>query len=170
MIPRNVTTAMSDAFARIRWSVFEDISKARVAVAGAENSSAELEPFVGHPIAAESAARVPLEEITLSIKALDDYDILDYESPEPIQVRGKDGGNVTVGDVIEQLSPYFLAHKKDILEAKAPMLNISPADISPDTRIFFDQFYGIITPTLTHLGVQLWAEGEDDVTFEEHFY
>jgi hypothetical protein len=169
MSTTNVTTAMSDAFARIRWSVFEDISKIRIDRDDEENSHAELEPFIGHPIGAEAASEVPLHEITLSIVALDEYEGDIYEAPSPVLIRRKDGGIVTVGDVVEQLAPHLVAHKKEILEAKAPFLNISPEDIPANTRVFFDQFFGIITPGLNALGVELWAEGEDDESFGEHF-
>jgi hypothetical protein len=38
-----------------------------------------------------------------------------------------------------------------------------------DTKIFFDQFFGINTPGLDALGIELWIEVEDGVTIEEHF-
>lgn len=150
---------MSSAFARIKWSVFEDIST--ILVEGDEGfSGAGVKPFISHPIAAEAASEIPLEEIRLSIDVLDDYEGLDYEAPDAVVIRGKDGGIVTVGDVVEQLAPHFIAHKKDILFCKAPMLNIDPWEISMNHKVFFHQFLSIITPGLHAVRVDLWAEGE----------
>jgi hypothetical protein len=170
----NVTTAMNSAFARLKWSVFEDLSTIRVAPEEEEDSGAEFKPFIGHPLAAEAATEVPLHEIRFSIMALDEFeggddDDQDLEAPDAVVVRGKDGNIVTIEDVVEQLSPHFNAHKREILEVKAPFVNVSPADISMDTKVFFDQFFGIITPGLSALGIELWIEGEDGESIEEHF-
>jgi hypothetical protein len=111
-----------------------------------------------------------LYTITLSaVVVLDKWKSDGYKRPKPVMVRRKDSGVVTIGDVVEQLSPHFMAHKKGILEAKAHFLKISPKDIPTDTRVFFDQFLGIITPGLSHLGVELWAEGEEGKSVEQYF-
>jgi hypothetical protein len=86
-----------------------------------------------------------------------------------VTVRRKDGGVFTIGDVVKQRSPYFLANQSDILKAKAPFLNTSLEDLPEKTRIFFDGVFGIITPHKLHLGIELWIEGEDGESVEQHF-
>jgi hypothetical protein len=93
----------------------------------------------------------------------------DYKGPDSVVVRGRDGNIVTIGDVVEQLSPYFKAHNREIMTFKAPFLNVSLGDVSIDTKIFFHQFFGIITPGLSALAVELWAEGEEGESIDEHF-
>ncbi|KAF2844400.1 hypothetical protein T440DRAFT_523537 [Plenodomus tracheiphilus IPT5] len=168
---------MSSAFAWIKWSVFEDMST--ILVKGDKGyevlSGAGVKPFIGHPIAAEAASEIPLHEIKLTISVMDEHEGLnekdeEYESPNPVDVRGEDGGMVTVGDVVEQLSPHFATHKKEILEFVAPMLNISPKDVLMNHKVFFNYFFGVITPGSHSLVVELWAKGEFDWSIEMLFY
>lgn len=181
----SVETSMSEAFDRLRWSVFEEVSKILVAD-DTERPNPELSPFVSHPIATEAASEIPLHEIAFSIEILDDYEAAEYVRPDPLVVRKADGGIVTVADVVEQLSAHFIAHKDEILEAKEPFLHttvhstdgelsmsISPLpvdqDIPADTQVFFDGFFGGIEPGRSALPVQLWAEGEGGESIEDHF-
>jgi hypothetical protein len=163
---------MSEAFDRLRWSVSEDISTILVAPTS-EDPGAVWLPFLGHPIAAEPASEIPLREIGLTSEVLGDYDGFDdndewYEAPDAWIVRREDGGIVTVGDVVEQLPLHLFAHKKEILEFIAPMLNITPGDLLEDTMIFFDGFPDAISPRNNDVGVSLWAEGQDGMSVDEN--
>jgi hypothetical protein len=169
----NAINSMSEAFNRLRWSVFEDISTILVAPTSEDSGAAWL-PFLNHPIAAEPASEIPLREIGLTCEVLGDYDGLDdndewYEAPDAWIVQREDGGIVTVGDVVEQLPRHLFAHKKEILEFIAPMLNITPGDLPEDTRIFFDGFTHAISPRDNDVGVSLWAEGQDGMSVDEKF-
>jgi hypothetical protein len=110
-------------------------------------------------------------------------DLPDYEAPRPLLVRRADGGVVTVGDVVEQLSPYLIGHKAKILEAKSPFLQMiheitaegehlvgipSHGDVvaPPDTRVAFDGFFGGIPVGRYFLHVELWADGEEGKTLK----
>jgi hypothetical protein len=114
-----VNTAMNPAFRRLRWSVFEDVSNIRV-VEDLDSPQPELFPFLDHHIAGEPATKIPLREIPIDIDALMAWETSDYERPESLTVHRADGGAVTVGDVVEQLSGYIIANKDDLLEATAP--------------------------------------------------
>jgi hypothetical protein len=67
---------MSEAFRRLRWSVFEDISTILVAPTSEDPGAAWL-PFLGHPIAAEPASETPLRAIGFTCEVLNNYDCLD---------------------------------------------------------------------------------------------
>ena len=104
-----------------------------------------------------------------------------YPRPEPLLVTRTDGGTVTVADVVQQLSVYFLTRKEDILMAKA-YTNGDSSDhgadedqtanntlgkdrgTSPGTRVFFDGFFGVIEPTIDSVPVLLWA-GEESASY-----
>jgi hypothetical protein len=164
---------ISEAFRRLRWSVFEDISTILVAPTSEDPGAAWL-PFLGHPIAAEPASETPLRAIGFTCEVLNNYDCLDdnnewYEAPDAWIVRREDGGIVTVGDVVEQLPPHLFAHKKEILEFIAPMLNITPGDLPEDTRIFFDGFTSAISASDYDVEFSLWAEGENGMSADEKF-
>jgi hypothetical protein len=161
----NTMNCMSEAFRRLCWSVLEDISTILVAPTSEDPGAAWL-PFLGHPIAAEPASETPLRAIGFTCEVLNNYDCLDdndewYEAPDAWIVRREDGGIVTVGDVVEQLPPHLFAHKKEILEFVAPMLNITPGDLPEDTRIFFHGFTGAISASDYDVEFSLWAEGEN---------
>lgn len=180
-----VETAMSDAFNRIRWSVFEEVSS--ICVVDDPNSlTPRLSPFLGHPIAAEAASVIPLREMVFCIQILMEVEIPDdCERVESLFVRRADGDIVTVADVVEQLSGYFIANRDDILEAKAPFLYMThemedgmhvvgiPAlgsyPIPDDTKVFFDGFHGDIEVGECALNVDLWAAGEDGRSVEYYW-
>ncbi|KAI4706359.1 hypothetical protein J4E89_009093 [Alternaria sp. Ai002NY15] len=184
---------LNEAFERLRWSVFEDISNILVL----DDPKTDLSPFDGHAIGSEPASEIPLTKIAFSIDELNQFAALEtgfsddefdepgfeenrrYQRPEPLLVTRADGGTVTVADVVQQLSVYFLTHKEDILMAKAytngDMSDHGADDdqaatdtlakdqgVSPGTRVFFEGFFGIIEPTMDSLPVLLWAEGESD--------
>ena len=178
-----VNTAMNPAFHRLRWSVFEDVSNIRV-VEDLDNPQPELFPFLDHPIAGEPATKIPLREIPIDIEALMQWETSDYERPESLTVHRADGGAVTVGDVVEQLSGYIIANKDDILEATAPYLHMwtrsagdatnvtnIPAlghyDISDDTRAFFNGFSSDIAVDDLSINVKLWVEGQFGETIDD---
>jgi hypothetical protein len=184
-------TAMSEEFNRLRWSVFEDITKIQVAN-DPDGITPHLLPFLGHPIASEAASQDPLYEITFCIDALEEWEAPEYEEndiviPEPLVVRRADGGIVTISDVIEQLSRYIITHKDIILEAKSSCLHWTthetteggehidniPAyeDVlaSADTKVAFDGFFGSIEAGRYALPVVLWAEGEEGMTLEYYW-
>ncbi|KAI4948601.1 hypothetical protein J4E86_007949 [Alternaria arbusti] len=182
---------LNEAFERLRWSVFEDITNILVL----DDPKTDLSPFDGHAIASEPASEIPLTKIAFSIDELNEFAALEtgfsddefdepgfeenrrYQRPEPLLVTRTDGGTLTVADVIQQLSVYFLTHKEDILKAKA-YTNGDSSDhgadddqaatntlgkvrgTSPGTRVFFDGFFGIIEPTMDSVPVLLWAEEE----------
>jgi hypothetical protein len=167
--------APHDAFHRLRWSIFEDVSTILV-LDDPRSQNPSFSPFLGHAIAAEPASQVPLTKIAITNSYVDGYDLYDYESPEPLLVSRADGGTVTVADVVEQLSAYFASHREDIfmvleldLEKKPcrfvvdgkveydPTTLASGEQISPDTKVFFDGFFGVIEPD-SELPVQLCAE------------
>jgi len=182
---------LNEAFERLRWSVFEDITNILVL----DDPKTDLSPFDGHAIASEPASEIPLTKIAFSVDELNQFAALEtgfsddefdepgfeenrrYQRPEPLLVTRTDGATVTVADVVQQLSVYFLIHKEDILKAKA-YTNGDSSDhgadddqaatntlgkdrgTSPGTRVFFDEFFGIIEPTMNSVPVLLWAEEE----------
>jgi hypothetical protein len=164
-----------DAFDRLRWSIFEDVSTILV-LNNPRSQNPHFSPFVGHAIAAELASQIPLTKIAITNRYVDDYYLYDYEPPEPLLVSRADGGTVTVADVVKQLSAYFASHREDIFMVLELYLGKKPCrfvvdgkveydpttlaggeEISADTKVFFDGFFGIIEPDLK-LQVQLCAE------------
>jgi hypothetical protein len=164
-----------DAFHRLRWSIFEDVSTILV-LDDPRSQNPYFSPFVGHAIAAEPASQIPLTKIAITNSYVDGYDLYDYEPPEPLLVSRADGGTVTVADVVQQLSAYFASHREDIFMVLELYLGKKPCrfvadgkveydpttlaggeEISADTKVFFDGFFGIIEPDL-ELSVQLCAE------------
>ncbi|KAH7074588.1 hypothetical protein BKA63DRAFT_513299 [Paraphoma chrysanthemicola] len=125
-----VDTAMSEEFDRLRWSVFEDLSTIQVANES-ESIEPELSSFLGHPIASEPATEDPLHEIAFCSDDLQNFEAADFEAPEPLLVRRADGGIVTIGDVVEQLSRYFVkAQRQDTRSQKS----VSPVHSRSDGR------------------------------------
>jgi hypothetical protein len=164
---------IGEVFNRLRWSVFKDISTILVAPTSEDPDAAWL-PFLGHRIAAESASEIHLREIGFTCEVLSDYDGFDdndewYEAPDAWIARREDSSIVTVRDVVEQLPPHLYAHKKEIMEFIAPMLDITPGDLPEDTRIFFDGFTHAISPRDNDVGVSLWAECQDGMSVDEKF-
>jgi hypothetical protein len=180
---------LNDAFERLRWSIFEDVSRILV-LDEPESRSPGLSPFEGHTIAAEPASEIPLTEIAFSIDELNEFHangIPGFQRPKPVLVSRADGGTVTVADVVQQLSVYFLSHKEDILTAKEAYLEESTSDCGTDDeqvgtttigkghgahkpanrRVFFDGFFGIIEPTMKALPVLLWAKGEGSSSLDD---
>ena len=155
---------MNDAFDRLRWSIFEDISNILVRD-GPKTLNPDLSPFMGHAIATEPASQIPLTEIAFLIHdlAIHHSEFPDYAAPEDLRVSRADGGIVTVKDVVEQLSVYFQTHKEDILMAKE-----DDVEMTADTRVFFEGFFGKIEPISPSLPVMLWVEGEEGLTYEDH--
>jgi len=192
---------LNEAFERLRWSVFEDISNILV-LDEPRTQKPDLLPFEGHAIASEPASEIPLNKIAFSIDELNQFAALEtgfsdeefdepgfeenrrYQRPEPLVVTKGDGGTVTVADVVQQLSKYFLTHKEDILKAKAYMSG-STSDhqagdeqaitttlgedrgTSPGTKVFFEGFFGIIEPTMESLPVLLWTEGDGSFSLDD---
>ncbi|KAI4604746.1 hypothetical protein J4E83_010987 [Alternaria metachromatica] len=189
---------LNEAFERLRWSVFEDITNILVL----DDPKTALSPFDGHAIASKPASEIPLTKIAFSIDELNQFAALEtgfsddefdepgfeenrrYQRPQPLLVTREDGGTVTVADVVQQLSGYFLTHKEDILKAKVYMSgNTSDygADdkqaatatlgedrgVSPGTRILFEGFFGIIEPTMESLAVLLWTEGDGSFSLDD---
>jgi hypothetical protein len=172
-----IDTNMSEEFDRLRWSVFEDISKIQVAD-DSESIEPELSPFLGHPVASEPATEDPLDEIAFCSDDLQNFEGADFKAPEPLLVRRADGGIITIADVVEQLSHYFITHKDKILEAKSPSIQATheiteggehvvgiPASegvpAPADTKVVFEEFFGGISAGHYAVPVQLWAEGEE---------
>jgi hypothetical protein len=171
---------MNDAFERLRWSIFEDISAIQ-AVDSLDTPTPELSPFIAHPIALEVTSKVPLTKIAFTIEALDNFEHPYYRSPRRVFVRREDNAPLTVQDIVEQLSVYFKTHKDGILESKDGDLRTSIStvgedgkiypvttallgdddNISEDTRVFFDGFPGSLFSSDYALPVGLWAEGEE---------
>jgi hypothetical protein len=110
-----------DAFHRLRWSIFEDVSTILV-LDDPKSQNPYFSPFVGHAIAAEPASQIPLTKIAITNSYVDGYDLYDYESPEPLLVSRGDGGTVTVADVVQQLSAYFASHREDIIHGLGTLL------------------------------------------------
>jgi hypothetical protein len=178
-----IDTETNPAFCRLRWSVFEDVSHICV-VEDLDSPHQELSPFLNHRVAGEPATTIPLREIPIDIDALMAWETSDYERPESLTVHRADGGAVTVGDVVEQLSSYLIANKDDILEATAPCLSMRtqsagdarnvtsiPAlghyDISDDTRVFFNGFSSEIAVGDVSINVMLWVEGQFGETIDD---
>ena len=189
---------LNEAFERLRWSVFEDITNILVL----DDPKTDLSPFDGHAIASEPASEIPLTKIAFSVDELNQFAALEtgfsddefdepgfeenrrYQRPEPLLVTRTDGGTVTVADVVQQLSVYFLTHKEDILMAQA-YTNRDTSDhganddqaatnklgkdrgTSPGTRVFFDGFFGVIEPTMESLPVLLWIEGDSSFPLDD---
>jgi hypothetical protein len=163
-----------DAFNRLRWSIFEDVSTILV-LDDPRSQNPYFSPFLGHAIAAEPASQIPLTKIAITNWYIDDYSLYDYEPPEPLLVSRADGGTITVADVVEQLSAYFASHREDIFMVLEVYLGKKPCrfvvdgkveydptlagdeGLSADTKVFFDGFVGIIQPDL-ELPVLLCAE------------
>lgn len=127
---------LNEAFERLRWSVFEDVSKILV-LDEPETQETGLSPFEAHTIAAEPASEIPLSKIAFSIDELNEFAALEtgfsddeldepgakenllHKRPKPLLVSRADNGTVTAADVVQQLSAYFFTHKEGILMAKA---------------------------------------------------
>lgn len=183
----------SDAFQRLRWPIFEDISSIQV-MDDPTSPNPNLSPFVGHAIASEAASDMPLTSISFSIDDLDNHHDPDYSSPQNVLVKRADGGILTILDVVEQLRAYFLTHKEAILEVKSEFMHMFGTTIpesgvdgnayssvgiggddggvkylTADTRVFFDGFFGVMEPGDPWLAVLLWVEGEEGCSVEKHF-
>jgi hypothetical protein len=174
---------MSAEFARLRWSVFDDVSEIRVED-DPDNINTELLPFWDHAIASKAATEYPLREISFSIDDADEFDSDDFEAPEPRVVRRQDGGVVTIADVVEQLSEYLIENKDKILEAKAADLHWTQwvdgeqvddvrtptydddESLSSDMKVAFGGFFGGVQSWDTVVPVELWADGQDGKSLE----
>jgi hypothetical protein len=138
---------------------------------------------LGHSIVSEAATEIPLHEIAFSVWDLDNVELPEYDAPMPVLVRRADGGVITVGDVVQQLSHYFTELKDKILEAKSPFLQMThevtatgehivgiPAyeDLlaPPDTQVAFEEFFGGIHNGRFAVPVELWADGEEGKSLE----
>lgn len=174
------TRLNENEFGRIRWSIFEPVSLAQVE-AEEESPYPDASILHSHPIASLPATITPINEIAFTIMALDEHEAYDYvddeSAPDPVYVTREDGGVVTIFDVIEQLSPYLIEHKDAILEVKAPfiasthevvdgmnVLSIPAHDGSmppPDTKVWFDGFFGGVDIGCHSVAVELLADGED---------
>jgi hypothetical protein len=163
VIDYGVETTLSEGFARLHWSVFEDISKVQVHTDVCRQSS-ELSPFHGHAIAKQPATDPPCYKIAFDIEALSYIETPGYKRPGRLRVQRPDGGVVTIADVVEQLSPYFDENKEDILWVKAPMLDIDPYSTRYDelvwnTKFFFAGFsIDVIEDEYYAIGVEVEAE------------
>jgi hypothetical protein len=182
-----IDTSTSDEFNRLRWSVFEDILQIQVAD-DPYSLTPNLSPFLGHPIALEAATQDPLHLIALVIETIEEQETWSWKecpiiTPKPLLVRRADGGIITIGDVVEQLSRYIIKNKDLILLAKGPSIQVThevteggehvigiPADdgapAPPDTKVVFVGFSGMIEAGFYALPVELWAEGEMGKTLE----
>jgi hypothetical protein len=103
-------------------------------------------------------------------------------------VRRADNGIGTIRDVVEQLSPYFLAHKEDILMIEdytlRSIINTVGADgkeypsttptlgdgddIPYEQRVFLNAFSGDVFHSMRSVGVELYAEGESGISLEQY--
>jgi hypothetical protein len=182
-----IDTSMSEEFNRLRWSVFEDISRIQVAD-DPDSLSPNLSPFLGHLIASKTATQDPLYLIALIIETIEEQETWSWKestiiTPKPLLVRRADGGIITIGDIVEQLSRYIIANKALILLAKGPSIQAThevteggedvigiPADNGapalPDTKVAFAGFSGMTEAGFYALPVELWAEGEMGKTLE----
>jgi hypothetical protein len=174
---------MSDEFGRLRWSIFDDVSKIRVED-DPDNIDTELLPFWDHAVASKAATEYPLHEISFSISDADEFDSDGFEAPEPRVVRRVDGGVITIADVVEQLSQYLIENKDKILEAKAADLHWSHwvdgervGDVgtpecdyddppSSDRRVAFEGFFGGVQSRNTVVPVELWGDGQEEKSLE----
>jgi hypothetical protein len=175
----HIATELTEELERLHWSVFEPPSHVQVDE-NEESPYPQSSALSDHPLAALPATQPPIHEIGFSIGPLMEWETLDYEPPEPVLVRRSDGGVVTIKDMVEQLAPYFLAHKDDILEAKGPMIASTheivdgqhvvgiPAydscnPVNPDTKVWFDGFLSRFINAGDHsVHVELRAEGEPE--------
>jgi hypothetical protein len=162
-IDYGVETTLSEAFNRLRWSVFDHPSKIQVHQ-DLSRHSPDLLPFHNHPIAGQPATEPPCYKIAFTIEALSYIETPGYKRPRRLMVQRADGNVVTIADVVEQLSPYFNEHREDILWVKAPMLNI-PSNSTRydeevwDTKFFFEGFsWGVIEDEYYAIGVEVQAE------------
>lgn len=97
-VPDN-DTSMSHAFDRLRWSIFEGLSKILVAD-DPKSPGPSLLPFIGHPIAAKAATDKPLHQLEIDIDAITKSEAYFDERPEPCTICRADGGVITVEDVV----------------------------------------------------------------------
>jgi hypothetical protein len=140
VIDYGVETTLSEGFALLHWSVFEDISKVQVHTDLCRQSS-DLSPFHGHAIAHQPATDPPCSKIAFTIDALAYIEDPGYKKPGRLMVQRPDGGVVTIADVVEQLSPYFDENKEDILWVKGPMLDINPYSTRYDELVWNTEFF-----------------------------
>lgn len=181
------TTINRDAFWRLRWSIFEDTSKIQV-MDDPESPNPSLLPFLGHPVAAEPATAIPIHEMFLTINAMcREERPMDEEDLEPVEVRRADGGTLTVGDVVEQLSAYLKDHRHEVCEGKAPYLHMTYGttedgyswtgisehdcfDYPEDLEVFFHEIDADeIEIGEAYVNVVLWADGEDAVSSDYYW-
>lgn len=184
-----VPNAMNRAFNRLRWSVFDPPSTILVVDSPATPNS-PLVPFVGHPITTQPATDIPLREIPFYITPLTEWEHPDYERPAALIVRREDGGVVTVGDVVSQLSDHLIKYKGDIIEAThlslcwktevkedgTAVAGLSNTHEDPVTgayeidfdagRAFFSGFGGHLDEGDEDVYVEVWVEGQYGEGFE----
>jgi hypothetical protein len=173
----HIATELTEELDRLRWSIFEPTSNVQVDE-DPDSPFPQGAALADHPLAAVPATQPPIAEIAFSIGPLTEWETNEYEAPEPVYVCGSNGGAVTIKDMVEQLAPYFLAHKDDILEAKGPMIECTheiidgqhvigiPAydsdhPVHPDTKVWFEGFLSRFINVGDHsVHVEMRIEGE----------
>lgn len=182
------TNINHDAFWRLRWSIFKDLSAIQV-MDDPEDPKSPLSTFLGHPIAAKSATEIPIHGMFVSVLAtMRQERPMGETDPEPLEIRRADGGTLTVGDVVEQLSAYCKHHHDEICEGKSPFLHLSHGttedgwswtgisdqhnldDYPDDLEVIFHELdTDEIDIEEPYVNVELWADGEDGVSSEYYW-
>jgi hypothetical protein len=146
-------TTLSDDFDRLRWSVFDDVSKIQVYEDLSNKRTSKLSPFHSHPIAKSSATDPPCHKIAFDLDAFSHIETPGYRSPNRCMVCRADGGIVTIADVVGQLSPYLIANEEDIFWVVGTTLQFDPPmgpykGIPANTKLYFEGF----SPTIIDEG------------------
>jgi len=99
MTTSDVAAALSRAFARLPWSVFNVIPTIRVV----EISGVELRPLIDYSLAAEASSTMSLQEMYFNITGLANTKAEISSHPTKVIARGKDGHIVIIADVVVEL-------------------------------------------------------------------
>ncbi|KAF2131804.1 hypothetical protein P153DRAFT_395105 [Dothidotthia symphoricarpi CBS 119687] len=181
---------------RLRWDVFGELDDITVESGISTDEGPTLEPLQGHPIAEEDVmnATVPRIEITISVlnwKRVHDENEEEfrYQPPPPLILEENERfGPIKLGEFVTKVHTYLRQHKKAIVEAISDELLDGEIDLkegwkevevgTEDDAHIAERaryiFHGVdesprFYPDLSRLSVNIWADGEDDMTTEEYW-
>jgi hypothetical protein len=182
----------ADLFARLRWNVFGDIGN--IKVNSSTNGTPAIESLAGHPIAEENVTEPPVSRIEVSITVLNDKSANDeqeeedrYWPPLPLLLETEDGSAIKVRDFVTKVHAYLNENKEAVIQAMGELLGEEidledgwkAIEVGPelDDDNFVERacyiFDGVQEnhkdPMLFRVSVEIWADGEDGQTAEEHW-
>lgn len=158
------------------------------------NGTPTIEPLAGHPIEEENVTEPPVSRIAVTIMVLEDKNANDedeeefrYWPPPPLVIEKDDRSAIKVRDFVTEVHAYLNANKEAIIEAKGELLGEEvdlgdgwkAAEVGPELDedeilekscyIFDGVQEDHYNPELFYVCVDIWADGEDGQTVEEHW-